>query len=186
MGDVINLRSRAGGSGGDSQVWASPPELELFQSQLAANTYISSWSGPSATEIAAAIDETIDLYKSLGVDLSSNQTDPGTKKQSLRMATERELTDAKLEAVEARVEARLAGIEGKIDRLLDRVEDSVSASKEAKTEASLAKTAAGNTKWNILFTGLTVLALVIAVWAIWNQGMELVAGLLSVNSTAGQ
>lgn len=98
------------------------------------------------------------------------------------MATERELTDAKLEAVEARVEARLVGIEGKIDRLLDRVEASVDASKEAKVEAGLAKTAAGNIKWNILFTGLTVLALLLATWAIWNQGMELVAGLLSAPS----
>lgn len=75
------------------------------------------------------------------------------------MATERELTDAKLEAVEARVETRLTGIEGKIDRLLDRVEASVTAAKEAKSEATLAKTAAGNTKWNILFTGLAVVAL---------------------------
>lgn len=101
------------------------------------------------------------------------------------MATERELTDAKLEAVEARVEARLAGIEGKIDRILDRVEASVTAAGEAKEEARLAKTAAGNTKWNILFTGLTVLALLLAMWAIWNQGMELVAGMFSVNPTSG-
>lgn len=110
---------------------------------------------------------------------------PRSERRRLKMATERELTDAKLEAVEARMETRLVGIESKLDRLLDRVEVAVKAAGEAKEEATQARVAAGNTKWNILFTGFTVLALLLAMWAIWNQGMELVAGILSANSASG-
>ena len=173
MGEVVQMRG--GGSGAANDGVISP--IVVGESKPVGNGSTESGFKLAAEAFAAELS----VY---GAGVSAGGHDPAKPKQGVKMATERELTDAKLEAVEARVEARLAGIEGKIDRLLDRVEDSVTASKEAKAEATLAKTAAGNTKWNILFTGLTVAALLIAMWAIWSQGMELVAGMFSVNPPA--
>lgn len=95
----------------------------------------------------------------------------------------REEMDAKLEAVEARLETRLVSIESKLDRVFDRVQVSVEQSKEAKAAAEGARTAAAQTKWNILFTAVGVLTVLLAAWAIWMQGMEMIGTLLSAKSS---
>ena len=81
-----------------------------------------------------------------------------------------DFTDA-LEAFEARLETRLMSIDNKLDRLTDsvgnkldrladRVEIGIDTTKEAKAAASMVK-------WNILFTALGAIGLVIAVFAVW-------------------
>ena len=91
--------------------------------------------------------------------------------------------DAKLQAVEARLDSKLATIDGKLDRLFDRIELAIEASKEAKGAAEEARKSASNMKWNILFTGIGVAAVLIAAWAVWVQGMELIAGIIGATAT---
>lgn len=91
----------------------------------------------------------------------------------------REEYDAKLEAAEARLEARLVGIDGKLDRLFDRVELAINQAGEAKAAAEGAKSAASATKWNILFTALGTVAVLVAMYAIMMQAMDMVGTLLS-------
>ena len=86
--------------------------------------------------------------------------------------------DAKLETVEARLDAKLATIDGKLDRLFDRLEVVVSTVQDAKEAANKASESAASIKWNILFTAMGAVATLLAAWAIWSQGMELVAGIL--------
>ncbi|WP_323795023.1 hypothetical protein [Nisaea sp.] len=100
----------------------------------------------------------------------------------------REEIDAKLAAVEARVEAKLVGIDGKLDRIVDQIANSVSATNQkidllsekvstAGDDAREAKKAAGDIKWHVLYTALGVVAVIFAMWAVWAQGIEMVAGL---------
>lgn len=113
------------------------------------------------------------------------------------MATERELTDAKLEAVEARVDGRLISIEGKLDRLADQLSvgltQAIDASKraevaagEAKNRAEEARVAAGNTKWNILFTAFAVIAVLAALFTVYTASIDNMTGLFSSITGANQ
>lgn len=104
--------------------------------------------------------------------------------------------DAKLEALESRVDGRLAVMggrlaamegqlaamdgrlaameskfDGKFDRLFDRLET-------VARDAADAKTAASNMKWNILFTALGSVGVMLAAWAMWAQGIDMVSGIL--------
>lgn len=81
----------------------------------------------------------------------------------------REEMDAKLDAVEARLETRLTSIDGKLDRLFDNVNYVARTATEAKNAADKAHDAASNIKWNILFTALGVLGVIVAMWAILNS-----------------
>jgi hypothetical protein len=56
----------------------------------------------------------------------------------------------------------------------------------AKTAAGSAEAAAGTTKWNILFTGLTVLALIVGLWSIWGQAVEMTVGILGQTAPSEQ
>lgn len=94
----------------------------------------------------------------------------------------REEVNAKLEAVEARLDGKLASIDGKLDRLFDRLKVVVDTSERAEKAANAAKNSASNIKWNIFFTALGVIATLLAAWAIWSQGMELVAGLVAART----
>ncbi len=49
----------------------------------------------------------------------------------------------------------------------------------AKTAAASAEAAAGATKWNILLTGLTVAAILLGIWTVWGQAIEMTTGILS-------
>ena len=88
--------------------------------------------------------------------------------------------NAKLEAVEARLDGKLVTIDVKLDRLFDRVEAAVQASEKAETAAGEAQRSASNVKWNIVATAIGVIAILFAAWAIWSQGVEMVAGLFNV------
>ena len=90
----------------------------------------------------------------------------------------REEIVARIEASEARVEARLTGLDGKLDRLFDRVEVAITEANRAGGLAEDARKAALSTKWNILFTALGVVAVLVAAFALWAQGVEMVSGIL--------
>lgn len=111
-----------------------------------------------------------------------------TGKDSGMVGPTREEIDAKLAAVEARVEAKLVGIDGKLDRIVDQIASSVFATNQkidllsekvsnAGDDAREAKKAAGDIKWHVLYTALGVVAVIFAMWAVWAQGIEMVAGL---------
>lgn len=78
--------------------------------------------------------------------------------------------DANLNAHGAVVLQRFSTIEGELKTTKEAAE-------QAERNSSEAKSAASNTKWNILATAVGVVAVLLAAWAIWVQGMELVAGL---------
>ena len=78
--------------------------------------------------------------------------------------------DANLNAHGAVVLQRFSTIEGELKTTKEAAE-------QAELNSSEAKSAASNTKWNILATAVGVVAVLLAAWAIWVQGMELVAGL---------
>lgn len=90
----------------------------------------------------------------------------------------REEFDAKLGMVEARLDVKLAGIEGKLDRLSDQIGFVLTATNEAKAASFDARQAASNVKWNIAFTALAVIAVILALWGVWVQGVEMVETLL--------
>lgn len=97
----------------------------------------------------------------------------------------REEINARLEAVEARLDGKLASMDGKLDRLADQMgfisKEIGLLSREvesARVAAESAESASTSTKWNILFTGLTVGAILLAAFALWAQGVEMVTGLV--------
>jgi hypothetical protein len=109
----------------------------------------------------------------------------------------REEMDAKLEAAEARVETKLVGIDGKIDRLSDQLSSAMSqvslelrttreAAERGESASNEARKAASQVKWNILFTAIGVLAVAIAFWGIWMQGMEMIGTLISAQPPTAQ
>ena len=89
-------------------------------------------------------------------------------------AVSREEIDAKFERDAAKVDARLTLIDAKLDRILDRVELATTAATNAESRAEEARKAAGSIKWNIAATALGVVAVVIALGAIWLQSVALV------------
>lgn len=101
----------------------------------------------------------------------------------------REEIDAKLAAVEARLETKLVGIDGKLDRLADQITMSSSSvtskletvaeqTKDARDSARQAQSAASGIKWHIIYTAIGVIAIIVAMWGIWTQGIEMVTGLV--------
>lgn len=99
--------------------------------------------------------------------------------------------DKSIEASRAQNDARFAEVMSTLSTI--RAEISVQATvansrfdtidrelKDTRDAARAAETAAKNTKWNILFTGLSVVAIFLAVWAIWVQAVEMTTGILSV------
>jgi len=87
-----------------------------------------------------------------------------------------ELVDAKLATVEAKLESRLVGIEGKLDRMFDRLDVVARDATEAKDAANRASVAVLNIKWHILFAALGTLGLLLAAWALWAQGVDMMSG----------
>lgn len=87
-------------------------------------------------------------------------------------------TDLKIALVEQRLETKLVSIDAKLDRLFDSLSYVGEQAKEAKEAAQEARTAATNVKWNIAFAALGTVAILLAMWGIWAQGVEMVAGLL--------
>ncbi len=110
----------------------------------------------------------------------------GRQREGVEMAEPtREEYDAKLEATEARLQTFLVGLDGKLDRVLDRLNVVGEEAHDARTAAYEARNAAANVKWNILFAALGSIALMLAVWAIWTQGMEMIGTLLSAKPDSG-
>lgn len=101
----------------------------------------------------------------------------GAREKIMAEPTREEIV-ARIEASEARVEARLTGLDGKLDRLFDRVEVAITEANRAGGLAEDARKAALSTKWNILFTALGVVAVLVAAFALWAQGVEMVSGIL--------
>lgn len=111
-------------------------------------------------------------------------------------ANTKDYLDAKVDAVKAQNDARFAEVMSALGGLKTemtaqsevaraRFETTAAeltitreAAIAAKTAAASAEAAAGTTKWNILFTGLTVLALIVGVWSIWGQAIEMTVGIL--------
>ena len=83
----------------------------------------------------------------------------------------REEIDAKLALGEARVETALARLDGKMDILLNEV-------RHVGATAERAERAASNIKWNVFFTALgtvgVVVAVIIAMWAVGYQIADLI------------
>jgi hypothetical protein len=102
--------------------------------------------------------------------------------------TERHI-DTKVEAVKAQNDARFAEVLAGIDKVnsnlsafgeivrvkLDAIDGDM---KSVKVSAQRTEDTARNTRWNIAVTGLTVFGMLLAAWAIWVQGMELITSLL--------
>ena len=86
----------------------------------------------------------------------------------------REEVNAKLEAAEARLETKLVTMDAKLDNIANRVEAGIELSKEAKKAAS-------SMKWNILFTAIGVIGVMVAIYALSTQAMEFVTTLLRGN-----
>ncbi len=106
-----------------------------------------------------------------------------------------ELLNAKIGEVKAQNDARfsevLHSIKGVADQvrtnnelLTGRLNTIDSEIKDAKQASKDAETAAKSVRWNIIFTGLTVAALIYAGFALWNQAIEMTTGVLS-SSTPG-
>lgn len=109
----------------------------------------------------------------------------------------REEMHAKLEATEARLDKSLtevlSGIDnirsqvdsqgkiltGRFNTLEGKVGEATSAAKEAKASAS-------TIKWNILFTGLTVAALLFAAFALWTQAVEMTTGIMGTQNSGSE
>jgi hypothetical protein len=101
----------------------------------------------------------------------------------------REEMNAKLEATEARMESKLdvivRSLESVRDELktqgtivglrFDRMDEKVN---DAKTAANEARSASASVKWNILFTGLTVVALCYGAFVMWSDAVGMVHGIL--------
>jgi hypothetical protein len=103
-----------------------------------------------------------------------------------------ELFDKKIELAEQRIETRLVAIESKLDRVLDRLNAAVEASERAgrsaeraEERADEARRAAGTVLWNIVVTGLAVAGILFVAWALWAQGVQMVADLVSLFSQQG-
>jgi hypothetical protein len=101
----------------------------------------------------------------------------------------REEMNAKLEATEARMENKLdvivRSLESVRDELksqgtvaglrFDRMDEKVN---DAKTAANEARSASASVKWNIFFTGLTVVALCYGAFVMWSDAVVMVHGIL--------
>lgn len=101
----------------------------------------------------------------------------------------REEMNAKLEATEARMENKLDAIVRSIDSVKDelrnqgaivalrfdhideRVNDAKAAANDARYAAIDAQRATSTVKWNILATAIGVAAVLIAVFAVWNEAI---------------
>ncbi|MEL6963418.1 MAG: hypothetical protein AAFO01_11710 [Pseudomonadota bacterium] len=117
------------------------------------------------------------------------------------MAEERPVSrdemNARLEAVEARMDARMSSIDSNLGRISDQLTASATINTErytrltekigdAKQSASEAASAARGVKWNIVATGLTVAGVLLAVFAIWVQAIEMTSGVLSAKETTSE
>lgn len=105
--------------------------------------------------------------------------------------TWKDIIDAGDERTRAQNDARFAEVLAGLDKVnsslsafgdtvktrLDTIDGDL---KSAKESARRAEDAARGTRWNIIVTGVTVAGVFLAAWAIWVQGMELVAGLGSL------
>lgn len=143
------------------------------------------WGKVRSHETSSKLEEALEIvgayYKGIYV-LQCVLTIPDHKDQTMTdtEAPSREEVNAKIETVEARLDSKLATINGKLDRMFDRMELVVNTSNDAKDAANKARNSASTIKWNILFTAVGVVATLFAAWAIWSQGMELVATVLGV------
>lgn len=146
-------------------------------------------------------DETIKPDKSFGV-ASDDRAEQGVSlanetvgqhaidKERIKMSNvSREEIAARIDASEANTRTAIADLRGEIrtnqieiksliENVATEVKQSKAASEKAETAADDAKKAAGDIKWNILFAALGTLGILLAAWAIWVQGMELVGGLI--------
>lgn len=124
------------------------------------------------------IEAMVAEYKNAMGDKSENE-----EGQDMSGPTREEI-DAKLATVEARHEASFERLDGKLNIMLekmsaldksvtDKMNNLSTGVTEAKNAAESARVAAGNTKWNILFTGLAVAGVLVAIWAIFAQGLDL-------------
>ena len=107
------------------------------------------------------------------------------REASLMSEPTREEFVARIEASEARMETRMATMDGKLDRILDRVEVAVDAAEKAETRAEESLRASSSIKWNILFTAIGAVAVMVAAFALWAQGVEMMGTLLSAKDQLG-
>ena len=107
--------------------------------------------------------------------------------------TVKSYVDAKVEGMKAQNDARFAEVLAGIDKIgaslsahgeivKDRLTSIDEELRVVKTSAQDAEKAAKGVKWNIVATALGMVALLFAMWAIWAQGVEMVAGLLGASS----
>jgi hypothetical protein len=124
-----------------------------------------------------------------------NKSVPGGDEKMTDHPTREEM-NAKLEATEARMENKLDAIVRSIDSVKDelrnqgtvaalrfdhideRVSDAKTAANDARYAAIDAQRATSTLRWNIVATGLSVAALFITVFAVWNDAIGTVEGLL--------
>lgn len=121
--------------------------------------------------------ETITEYLSPAETSDPRESAPAKDRANMSDIT-REEVSARLEAVEARLDAKLAGIDSKLDTLLTKVDVASSAAARAEGAADRAREASQSIKWNIVFTALSVVAIMLAAWALWAQGIEMITSIL--------
>ena len=179
----------------------------LLTSRVPSSSRRASWAAPVGTTSARALirdlsasmeappfavgprDVHITLIKPDGTEETearsfSEEHDPSD--EGLAMGSgdtpSREEVNAKLEAVEARLDGKLASIESKIDLMFGQLKIVADTSERAEKAAYAAQRSAANTKWNIVIIALAVVAVLLAAWALWSQGMELIAGLVAAGA----
>jgi hypothetical protein len=117
------------------------------------------------------------------------------KRKSGMSDVTREEINAKLEAVEARVEARYVALEGKIDRIGDQIanavivlgaksDQSTEAARRAEDKAETAGKSASGTRWTVVGTAIALLAILLGILSVWQDGLSMVGTLLSAKPVA--
>lgn len=129
---------------------AEKSTADQFTADRKSNILLFSTS-TSSVNLSGKIPEQLDLVKEVHA-----------KDQLMSDAPSREEVNAKLEAVEARLDTKLANISADLKVLLVKTDQSINAATEAKKAAS-------NVKWNILFTALATLGVVVTVIIAFNS-----------------
>jgi hypothetical protein len=95
------------------------------------------------------------------------------------MDVTKDYVDAQDERTRAQNDARFAEVLAGISKIEVRVEGLTASINEARSAAQRAETAAANIKWNTLFIGVSLFAIVVGVMSYWIQGIPFIADVLA-------
>ena len=166
-----------------------PPKPEATARSNTANKDIGGFSDNLTITQGASISEYTVAAETGSGEAETTTATGGGNTMTTTDPPSREEVNAKLEAVEARLETRLVKMDTKLDVIVDRLQTSAAASndlreelkdtkRELKNDLMETKKAASTIKWNILFTGLAVAGVMVAVFSLWTQGMEFISNMI--------